>query len=540
MAKSGAAASAGMEKGELKRMLRFAREEPVSVAFALGGDGKVIVQLDKRKPGRALERALKDDAPDSKNHRWGTAVVDPDDPKLVKFVVNKAGGGMARKLVVALKGTGFSKVQIVLEDGSAVEAHEEEDATAGDDAGSGQAAAPDGSQAATQAGARSDAGPSSGQPDPKELTRDLTGLVKRMLEVIRQDPSQKAALAELATDAQASLKRGDLDQAAAGIEVFRQVLGAATDAGGAGGGAADQDQGAASRAGDGAGDPAAAGMSSPDVPAAANDPAASGTEGSGPQWEAGTSFNSKDDTSGKAAGGVAPTLAQDAGAVTSALTGLVKRIMPLIAADPAQRNALKGILAQAQASLKEGDLDAVGDHMDSLRSMLDEAGAQANGQAGPAIGEPQGIADSDGMAASPNATTAGQAAAPAIAKARQAWIATRQKVEGDLGKMHGAFASALQGHGLKDELTETLRSRVGAVLDTLDEALAHTLDGVNGAADPAQRAKLVEDAHALIGRYQAHVASDKTIALLDSNPFAPLAIQKTMTATLTALSKAIR
>jgi hypothetical protein len=36
------------------------------------------------------------------------------------------------------------------------------------------------------------------------------------------------------------------------------------------------------------------------------------------------------------------------------------------------------------------------------------------------------------------------------------------------------------------------------------------------------------------------VASDQTIAALDSNPFVPLSIQKTMNATLAALSKAIR
>jgi hypothetical protein len=39
--------------------------------------------------------------------------------------------------------------------------------------------------------------------------------------------------------------------------------------------------------------------------------------------------------------------------------------------------------------------------------------------------------------------------------------------------------------------------------------------------------------------YTKHVASDPTITALDKNPFVPLSIQKTMTATLTALSKAI-
>lgn len=568
MAKPAVGQSAGMEKADLKRLLQSAREEPVQVAFALGGDGKAIVQLDKRKPGRALEKALKDDAPDSKNHRWGTAMVDPDDPKLIKFMVNKAGGGMARKLVVALKGTGFSKVQIVLEDGSAVEMHEEADDTTqdknagpqttrpeppgADDASAGDSLdATDDGASTGQADAPADDGQSLGQPpgqpsapaDPKELARELTALVKQMLDVIRQDPSQKVALAELATDAQASLKRGDLDQAAAGIEVLRQAL----DAGSGGSDAGDQDAAAGDGIGDDAADPAPAGMAgsdaSADTPVAGGD-AASGADGGAPQWVAGQSFDPKDDTSGGAAGQAVPAPAPDAGALTATLTGLVKQIMLLIAADPTQRDALKGILAQAQTSLKGGDLDAAGGHVDTLRAMLDGAGAQANGQAGPAGGGPQAAPDQGVMngngAAPPDPTAAMQAASPAIAKARQAWIATRQKVEGDLGKLHGTFASALQGHAMQDELTRTLRGRVDTVLGTLDEALAHTLDGVNGATDPAQRAKLVEDAHALIGRYQAHVASDETIALLDDNPFEPLVIQKTMTATLAALSKAIR
>src|SRR3954454_19018806 len=89
MAKADSDESAGMDRAELKRHLRFARDEPVQVAFAIGGDGRVILELHRRKQGRALEKKLKDDAPDSKNHRWGTVLVDPEDPKMVRFTVNK-------------------------------------------------------------------------------------------------------------------------------------------------------------------------------------------------------------------------------------------------------------------------------------------------------------------------------------------------------------------------------------------------------------------------------------------------------------------
>ncbi len=129
---------------------------------------------------------------------------------------------------------------------------------------------------------------------------------------------------------------------------------------------------------------------------------------------------------------------------------------------------------------------------------------------------------------------------PAIAKARQAWMATRQKVDTDIGKLHGAFSTAFKGHGKHGDLTKAFRARVDSVLGTLDEALAEKLDAVNSATDPDARGKLVQEAHALIDGYSKHVASDPTIAALDKNPFVPMSIQKTMTVTLATLSKVIR
>ena len=122
--KSGSGEPAGMDKAALRPMLKFARQEPVHMAFALGGDGKAILQMDKRKQPRALEKTLKEAASDSRNHRFGTMKVPEDDPKLARFTVNKPTTGMSRKLIVVLKGSGLNKVEIVLEDGSAVESHQ--------------------------------------------------------------------------------------------------------------------------------------------------------------------------------------------------------------------------------------------------------------------------------------------------------------------------------------------------------------------------------------------------------------------------------
>jgi hypothetical protein len=397
---------------------------------------------------------------------------------------------MARRLVVALKGTGFNKVQIVLEDGTPVEAEEGEDeemdgdvqadadetedaeaqantAAATPDGGNGAqpttgaapgdataqpadpaqpaaagdatqpAAAGDATQPATDTSAQPAAPTQAAQPtspaaqpaaglDAASLTADLTALVKQMIQVIAADPTKKAALAELATDAQAGIRSGDLAQAAAAIDVLREALG------GAGG------QGATP------------------APAAATGPA------------------------------------QDA--ATPASNG---------ATQPAATPAPNGASQPAATPASNGATQP----------------AAPNGGAG----QQTAVAPS-----------------PQIAKARMAWVATRQKVEGDLGKLHSAFGDAFKGHAQEDQINKAFRERVETVLNTLDGQLADTLDSVNNAKDANERAQLVQQAQALLQKYQQHVASDPTIAALDNNPFVPLAVARTVGATIDALSRSLR
>lgn len=448
-----------MDRAELKKHIHFARDGAVQVAFAIGANGEAVLQMHRRKPGRALEKELKEGAPDSKNHRWGTLQMDRDDPKLARFVVNKAVSGMSHKLSKALKGTGCSKVQVVLEDGTEVDVHEDEDGEvevdvkpAGGQAyeepeegrggrpppGSKLPAAdeddegPDERPATQQAGQDEDGSAAprmqppvgkDGQPDAMALTQALTGLVKRMMDALRQDPSQKAALTQLATDAQASLKRRDLEEAAAGIEVFRMALD-------------DVAGGAAAGAGDGAGRPVI-GMPDP---------------------------------------------AKHGGAPKDAPHQAGHAPPPVHAAPPAQP------------------------------------------------GQPAPPAGNHGAA---------HPAAPVIAKSRMAWAATRQRIEAEIAKLAKQFEAAFTDHESADELVASFKARVDSVLHHLDEALSHKLDEVNKAHDAAQRAKLVEEAHALIVRYSQHIASDPTIKELDENPFVPMAVAKMLTATLSALSKSI-
>jgi hypothetical protein len=552
MAKADAGDSVGMDRKDLKRLLKYSIKEPVRAAFALGGDGKPIIMLDKRKQARALEKGIKDGAPDSKNHRFGTVMVDPDEPKIARFVINRAASGMAKKLIIGLKGTGFNKVRIMLEDGTDVEAAEGEpdedddaldaeadggdaDAETGNDSqDDGHKPAPsdttavasdsgDSSQApadtsadsstATTPASSSDSAPADGQPDAATLTSTLTALVKRMMGVIANDPSQKAGLAELATDAQASLKRGDLAQASAAIEVLRQAIESAS-------GQSSGDQELVGSPITSSADTAAADATVPQDPTS--------TDSSDPQWEAGPSLNPNDTSNGTAPGapgqGAPAASGQDAAGLTASLTALVKQLLPIVAADPSQRDALTGIVVQAQASLKSGDLDSASGHVDSLQAML-----AGGGGPGAMTGQPAGT-----QAAPTNG------AAPQVAKARLAWVATRKKIEGDLAKLKSAVVEACQGIDIEASLEAGFRSKVEPVLGELDESLSQKLDEVNSATDAAQRGKLVDEAKGIIQRYQAFVSSSPIISQLDTNPFLFLTIGQTLTATLSTLNKAVR
>ena len=405
---------AGLDKAELKKFLKMSRKRgPMNMAFAIGGDGKAIIQIEKIKPPRTIERTLKSDAPDSKNHRFGTVYVDPEEPKLAQFVVNKAGGGLARRLIVQLKGTGFTKVKLLTEDGAVCEEDEGEDEEVvdqDDDDHEDELGAADGQDSmpvkptlempqdaiapeethATGLDIPPDGQDGAAPPDAQTLTKDLTGLVKQMLTVIAADPSQKAALTELATDAQANLKGGDLRQAAASIDILRRAI--------------------------------------------------------------------------ELSGGTA-----------------------------------------------------------SSASAAPAASPPANGEEG----------------ASSAKQPAQNGSSPAFVKARAAWLATRQRVEGEVDKLYGAMSSVYKDHGVSGDLEKFFRKKVEPMLQTLDESLSDKLDEVTKNADPEQHEKLVQEAKRIMQSYQDYLAREPLIAMLDNNPFVSLSIEKTLTTTLSALSRAV-
>ncbi len=227
-----AVVNTGMSKAEMKKMLAHAKESPVSCAVGQGENAAVgLLVMHRTKAERAMEKILKDDFPEAKNSRFGTAFIDVDEnPKLVKFKLNRAVSGIARRLIKTLKGTGYTKVVIVTEDGSVVENYEEED----EEAEAGEAEA--GAAASPQAAAAPPpppppappppAGAAAGQapPDAAALAKELAALAPAIPKAAGDDMARKATLLKLATDTNVNIKTGNLVYAANFLQQLKTAM----------------------------------------------------------------------------------------------------------------------------------------------------------------------------------------------------------------------------------------------------------------------------------------------------------------------------
>jgi hypothetical protein len=499
MAEKKAAKAAGpdaiMAPAEMKPILALSkRGTPISCAIALTKEKEGVILLHKKLKPKKLLAELKKEAADAglaldtTSLRFGRAEVDVDvDPGLLTLIVNKDAPGVMRpKLLEQVRKAGYKSVEITIDTGLESESEEEDQSAAGQDAAglTGPGQQPTAALPPAPPPTQSAAPPPGGKQAPADaaaLTKELTTLVREMVNFIDHNPAQRVTLVRLATEAQISLKQGDLQKVKTGIEVLRKALKQPASA--AGGGTP-------------APSPQSPGLATATVPTSPPPPQPAGV----PQT---------------------PAPGADAGALTARITSLVKQLIPLIASDPARLDAFKKTAAASQAALKAGDLAGAAKAADALQAMLGIS--------------PAAPAASAGNGTAPPDPAAGQK----VAKSRLAWVATRKKIETDLGKLKNAVMVACQGIDIESALEVGFRERVEPVLEQLDESLAHKLDEVNGAADTAQRAKLVAEAKGIIKRYEAFAAGSQIIAKLDANPFFPLAISKTLAATLGTLSSAI-
>lgn len=125
-----------------------------------------------------------------------------------------------------------------------------------------------------------------------------------------------------------------------------------------------------------------------------------------------------------------------------------------------------------------------------------------------------------------------------LSKARRAWLATRERVQGELDKLRSAIVAAYAPRGLGPDLEKAYKEQVAWVLDALDGELTAALDAAAG-ADEAARPRLVAAVREAIGDYQTFLSSDSILKALDENPFTKPALRATLSATLRALNQAV-
>ena len=193
------------------------------------------------------------------------------------------------------------------------------------------------------------------------------------------------------------------------------------------------------------------------------------------------------------------------------LAALIGRIA--LVADPARKTLLAQLAAAAKAQYEADDFAATEEAIAKLRAALE---APAPGTAAPV-----GIK-------------------VAYAKSRLAWIAARQKVESEIEKLRGQLNAAFANDDRFTGIDAAYTQFVSPLLAALDERLADKLDEATNAVDPAVRAKLVDEARAIVREYESYLAGAPVITALDSNPIAPLVIGQTLSVTLTTLGKVVK
>ncbi len=203
----------------------------------------------------------------------------------------------------------------------------------------------------------------------------------------------------------------------------------------------------------------------------------------------------------------------------AALNKLVPQLKQAVANHPQRKVELLTPVAQIKRQLEQGELAAAREGLLSvgmlLKSLLQSTAGGSTGTE-PASGIRQGTVD--------------------FAKCRLAWDATKKRVHADLQKLESAILAEYQNSPAVNELKASIR-KLDLVLESFAEDLSDMLDKALNATDPAERTKHHNNAATTVDKFLAHATNDAFINQLHTNPFVPIEIKTTLTATLGALIK---
>ncbi len=229
----------------------------------------------------------------------------------------------------------------------------------------------------------------------------------------------------------------------------------------------------------------------------------------------------------------APTAADPAAEFKARFAEWQGVIKQALTARPPNAGDMAKLLAQATALGKPG-----GDPVQALEKLKEchalakaalAGGAPGAGQSKPTATAPRGPAG-DGKPAPRRAISM-----VALQQSRLAWEATLKKVRAEGTKLTTAMVDHFKGHPAADDARRATE-RINAALGLFNEELMDVLDKALNAADADERGARHDEAAALINDYVNDLASDPVIAMLDANPFVPVAIQKTLSTTLKTLA----
>jgi hypothetical protein len=123
----------------------------------------------------------------------------------------------------------------------------------------------------------------------------------------------------------------------------------------------------------------------------------------------------------------------------------------------------------------------------------------------------------------------------ALQQSRLAWDQARKQMQAEIQKLEASILSACK----EDEEVESEEidvSLLQTVLEKLDTRLIDKLDAALNAADPAQRAKLNQEAKGIAAEYSAFVNGNSLMADIDDSGFAAVAVRKSALDALAVLS----
>jgi len=207
--------------------------------------------------------------------------------------------------------------------------------------------------------------------------------------------------------------------------------------------------------------------------------------------------------------------------------------------------------SEAGAIYRQGKQDQAQKMFKEVKAAFDQksSAAQPTGANGPQVPSSKPQAGSApptrpagagaATASKPAVTSAGDnttAATPATAQVslvglQQSWEAALKQVRSDETKLVKAMVDRFKGHpGLPE--AQRAAQRVTAALKPFNQQLSDVLGMALKSENPDDRRVWQNRASAVVGNYLTRLDADPVIAMLDSNPFMPVAIHKTLSTAL--------